>query len=69
MFLRVKDSSKLDSSLLKDGDIILFSRFGSSFKSFYGTTLTGNKIIVKFQGNINIRRDFFNILTPVKQKN
>lgn len=68
IYLRIKDSSKLDSSL-KDGDIIGFSRFGSNYKHFLGTTLTGNKIIVKFQGNINVKKEFFNILTPVKQRN
>jgi len=67
MYLRVKDSSKLDSSL-KDGEIVSFSRFGTNYKNFFGTTLSGNKIIVKFQGNINVRREFFNILTPVKQR-
>ncbi|MFX0072049.1 MAG: GTP-binding protein [Candidatus Hermodarchaeota archaeon] len=68
MYLRVKDSTKMDSSL-NNGDIIAFSRFGSNNKTFFGSTLTGNKIIVKFQGNINVRKDFFNILTPVKQRN
>jgi small GTP-binding protein len=67
MYLRVKDSSKLDSNL-KDGEIISFSRFGSNFKNFLGTTITGNKIIVKFQGNVNVKKEFFNILTPVKQR-
>ncbi len=47
MYLRVKDSSRLDSNL-KDGDIVSFSRFGSNYKNFLGTTLSGNKIIVKF---------------------
>jgi len=67
MYLRVKDSSKLDSNL-KDGDIISFSRFGTNYKNFLGTTLSGNKIIIKFQGNVRVRREFFNILTPVKQR-
>jgi len=68
MYLRVKDSSKLDSNL-KDGEIVSFSRFGSNYKNFLGTTLSGNKIIVKFQANVNVRRDFFNVLSPVKQRN
>jgi len=67
MYLRVKDSSKLDSNL-KDGEIVSFSRFGTNYKNFLGTTLSGNKIIIKFQGNVNVRREFFNILTPVKQR-
>ncbi len=68
MYLRVKDASRLDSKL-KDGDIISFSRFGSNYKNFLATTLSGNKIIVKFQANVNVRRDFFNVLNPVKQRN
>lgn len=68
MYLRVKNSSKLDSNL-KDGEIISFSRFGSNFKSIFGTTLTGNQIIIKFQGNVKIKKEFFEILTPVKQRN
>ncbi|MFX1444758.1 MAG: GTP-binding protein [Promethearchaeota archaeon] len=68
MYLRVKDSSRLDSNL-KDGEIVSFSRFGSNYKNFLGTTLSGNKIVVKFQANVNVRRDFFNILSPVKMRN
>ena len=68
MFLRVKDSSKLDSNL-KDGEIFSFSRFGSNFKSIYAETITGNKIIINFQGNVKVKKEFFEILTPVKQKN
>ncbi|TFG26870.1 MAG: GTP-binding protein [Promethearchaeota archaeon] len=68
MFLRVKDSSKLDTNL-KDGEIVSFSRFGTNFKSIFAETLTGNKIIIKFQGNVKVKKEFFEILTPVKQKN
>ena len=68
MYLRVKDASKLDSNL-KNGDIISFSRFGSSYKDFLGTTLSGNKFIVKFQANVKVKSEFFSILTPIKEKN
>ena len=67
MYLRVKDSSKLDSKL-NNGDVILFSGFGSNFNSLYATTLTGNKIIIKFQSISKLHRDFFAIFAPVKQR-
>jgi len=68
MYLRIKDATKLDSNL-SNGNIIAFSRFGTNYKNFLATTLSGNKIVVKFQANVNVRREFFNILTPVKQRN
>ncbi len=67
MYLRVKDSSKLDSKF-KNGDIFLFSGFGREYNILYATTLTGNKIIVKFQGLSKLKKDFFNIFVPVKQR-
>ncbi len=67
MYLRVKDSSKLDSKL-NNGDIILFSGFGNNFGSLYATTFTGNKIIIKFQGLSKIQKDFFTVFAPVKQR-
>lgn len=67
MYLRVKDSTKLDSNL-SNGDIISFSGFGNSYNSIHGRNLSGNNIIVKFQGNVKIKRDFFKILVPVKER-
>jgi hypothetical protein len=67
IYLRVKDSSKLDSPL-NDRDIIIFNGFGNSYNNIHATTLSGNKIIVKFQGNISVQREFFDIFVPVKQK-
>jgi len=66
MYLRVKDSSKLDSKL-NNGDIILFSGFGNDYNSLYASTLTGNKVIIKFQGVTRLQKDFFAIFAPVKQ--
>ena len=68
MYLRVKDSSKLDSNL-NNGDVISFLGFANSYNSFHAVNLLGNKIIVKLQGNIKAKRDFFKIFTPVKQRN
>ena len=68
MYLRVKDSSKLDSNL-NNGDVISFLGFTNSYNSFHAVNLLGNKIIVKLQGNIKAKRDFFKIFTPVKQRN
>ncbi|MEJ2249168.1 MAG: hypothetical protein P8Y97_05850 [Candidatus Lokiarchaeota archaeon] len=56
MHLRVRDSSKLDSSLT-EGDIIIFTGFGSSYSSLHAKTLSGNSIIVKFQAKVSIKRD------------
>ncbi len=67
MYLRIKDASKLDSSALNNGDIIMFSKFGTDLSNLSATTLTGNKIIVKFQGNVRIKQQFFEIFVPVKQ--
>ena len=67
MYLRVKDASKLDSSL-KNGDIIAFSGFGSGYSEVHGANLMGNKIIVKFQNNVKVKRDFFKIFTPTKER-
>ncbi|MBD3256026.1 MAG: GTP-binding protein [Candidatus Lokiarchaeota archaeon] len=69
MHLRIKNNSKLDTSSLNDGDIITFLRFGSNYKNFVATTLSGNHIIIKFQSNVNIKKEFFDILSPVKQRN
>jgi small GTP-binding protein len=66
MHLRVKDSSKLDSNL-QEGDIIAFTGFGKGYNSIHATTLTGSKIIVKFR-NISVKKEFFRIFSPVKQK-
>lgn len=67
IYLRVKDSSKLDSKL-NNGDIIIFSGFANDYNSLYATNLTGNKVIVKFQSTSKLKRDFFTIFTPVKQR-
>ncbi|TFF85006.1 MAG: hypothetical protein EU551_04740, partial [Promethearchaeota archaeon] len=67
MHLRVKNSSKLDSNL-QDGDIITFTGFGNAYKSVHATTFSGNKIIVKFQANISVKKEFFRIFSPVKQR-
>lgn len=68
MYLRVKDSSKLDSNL-NNGDIISFSGFADSYNSFHAVNLIGNRIIIKLQGNAKGKRDFFKIFVPVKQRN
>ncbi len=68
MYLRVKDASKLDSTL-NDGDVVSFLGFTNSYNSFHAVNLLGNKIIVKLQGNVKAKRDFFKIFTPVKQSN
>ena len=67
IYLRVKDSSKLDTNL-NDGEIVKFVGFGSSYSSIHATTLSGNRIIIKFLGNVKAKRDFFKILTPVKER-
>ncbi len=67
MYLRVKDSSKLDSSL-KDGDVVSFIGFDTRSNAIHANTLSGNKIIIKFQGEIKIKKDFFKVLVPVKQR-
>lgn len=68
MYLRVKDSSKLDSNL-KDGDVVSFLGFDNRSNAIHATTLSGNKIIIKFQGDIKIKKDFFKVLIPVKKRN
>ncbi len=67
IYLRVKDSAKLDSRLT-NGDIIAFTGFGQGYGELHANTISGNKIIVKFQGNVKIRRDFFKIFTPMKER-
>jgi len=67
LYLRVKDSSKLDSRLI-NGDIIAFTGFGQGYGELHANTISGNKIIVKFQGYVKIRRDFFKIFTPMKER-
>jgi len=66
-YLRIKDKSKLDSNL-NNGEIIAFNGFGNGY-NLYATGLSGNKIILKFTGNVKIKRDFFKIFTPVKERN
>ncbi|NVM37490.1 MAG: GTP-binding protein [Candidatus Lokiarchaeota archaeon] len=68
MYLRIKDSSKLDSNL-SNGDIISFSGFGDSYNSIHAVNLIGNRIIIKLQGNTKGKRDFFKIFVPVKERN
>jgi len=68
IYLRIKDSAKLDSRLT-NGDIIAFTGFGQGYGELHANTISGNKIIVKFQGNVKIRRDFFKIFTPMKERN
>jgi len=68
VYLRVKDASRLDSNL-NNGDIIAFIGFGEGYNSIHASNLSGNRIIVKFQGNVKTKRDFFKILAPVKEKN
>ncbi|MBD3197556.1 MAG: GTP-binding protein [Candidatus Lokiarchaeota archaeon] len=67
MHLRIKDSSKLDSNTQK-GDIIIFNGFGRSYKTLHATTLLGNKIIIKFLANVSVRKDFFKIFVPVRER-
>ena len=67
IYLRVKDASKLDSNLI-NGDIIAFTGFGSGYTEVRAITLTGNMVIVKFQANVKVKRDFFKIFTPSKEK-
>ncbi|MHA1374436.1 MAG: GTP-binding protein [Promethearchaeota archaeon] len=67
MYLRIKNSSKLDSRLT-NGEIIAFNGFGQGYGELHATTISGNKIIVKFQGNVKIKRDFFKIFTPMKER-
>ncbi len=67
MYLRVKDSSKLDSRL-PNGEVIAFTGFGQGYGELHATTISGNKIIVKFQGNVKIKRDFFKVFTPMKER-
>ncbi len=69
MYLRVKNSVKLDSNL-NNGEIIAFRGWGGSgYKNFHAQSISGNRIVVKFQANVKVKSDFFNILTPVKQRN
>lgn len=69
IFLRIKDPSKLDGHF-KEGDIINFRGWGDpGYKSFQAQTLSGNRIFVKFQGNVKVKSEFFNVLTPVKERN
>jgi len=67
IYLRIKDASKLDSNL-SNGDIIAFTGFGSGFTQLHGVTLTGNKVIIKFQAQVKLKRDFFKIFAPSKEK-
>ncbi len=67
MYLRIKDVSKLDTTSLNNGDTIMFSKFGTDLSNLSATTLTGNKIIVKFKGDVRIKQQFFEIFVPVKQ--
>jgi small GTP-binding protein len=67
MHLRIKDSSKLDSSI-SDGEIIIFNGFGDSYNSLHATTLSGNKIIIKFHGGVSVKQNFFKMFVPVKQR-
>lgn len=69
IFLRIKDPSKLDGHF-NEGDIINFRGWGDpGYKTFQAQTLSGNRIFVKFQGNVKVKSEFFNILTPVKERN
>ncbi|MFX1237094.1 MAG: GTP-binding protein [Promethearchaeota archaeon] len=68
IYLRVKDASKLDSNL-KNGDVITFVGFERNRGSIHAINLSGNRMIVNFQGNVKVKRDFFKILMPVKQRN
>ena len=63
----MKDASKLDSNL-NNGDIIAFTGFGSGYTELHAITLTGNKVIIKFQAHVKLKRDFFKIFTPSKEK-
>ncbi|MHA1687760.1 MAG: hypothetical protein ACTSYC_08155 [Promethearchaeota archaeon] len=67
MYLKVINASKLDSTL-KDGDVISFIAMDHGSNVIHAKNLLGNKIMVKFQGGVKIKKEFFNILTPVKQK-
>ncbi len=67
MYLRVKDPSMLDSNLNK-GDIVMFIGFGTSYTNFQAKTLSGNVIIVKMLGKIRMKKEFFNIFTPVRER-
>ncbi|MHA1149424.1 MAG: GTP-binding protein [Promethearchaeota archaeon] len=67
MYLRVKDSSKLDSTL-QNGDIVAFIGFGNAYQSIHVSNLSGNRMIIKFQGNVKVKRDFFKIFVPVKER-
>ncbi len=67
-YLRVKDASRLDSNL-NNGDVITFVGFGRNYASFHAVNLSGNRMIVNFQGNVKVKRDFFKILMPVKERN
>ncbi|MFO8017036.1 MAG: GTP-binding protein [Promethearchaeia archaeon] len=67
MYLRVNDSSKLDSNL-NNGDIIQFKGFGKAFQSFQAINFVGNKIIVKFQGDVKVKREFFDVFSPVRER-
>ena len=69
MYLWIKDTSKLDSNLNK-GNIIAFIGWGhTGYKSFHAQTLSGNRVIVKFQASVKVKSEFFNIFSPVKERN
>jgi len=67
MYLRIKDVNKLDSTL-RNGEVISFSGFGDAYSSLHAINLSGNKVIIKFQGDVKIKRDFFKIFIPVKER-
>jgi small GTP-binding protein len=67
IYLRIKDKSKLDSNL-NNSEIIIFNGFGNGY-NLYATRLSGNKIIIKFTGDVKLRHDFFKIFTPLKERN
>ncbi|MGQ4875459.1 MAG: GTP-binding protein [Promethearchaeia archaeon] len=67
MYLRVKDSSKLDSNI-SNGEVVAFIGFGNAYRSVHVSTLSGNRMILKFTGDVKVRRDFFKILSPVKER-
>ena len=67
MYLRIKNSSRLDSNL-KVGDIVIFTGFGTSYRTLHANTLSGNKIIINFQANVKLKKEFFDIFVAVKQR-
>ena len=67
MLLLIKPN--LHQANLNKGDIIAFRGWGNTgYKSFHAQTLSGNRLIVKFQANVKVKSEFFNILTPVKER-